>query len=152
MNLSDPRIKYMVNKFFNVRAWSDWDRSESIATYFLKILRRLFVPQQEKKSDVKSFEDAVKALQLTDEDLQSKAKSLKRLCVFMIGLGLCFYGYGMYQLIYGGVLGVVLSVILMLISFALAFRYHFWYFQIVHRKLGCKITEWFKESFMGDNQ
>ncbi len=152
MNFSDPRVSRIIKKFFNVRAWSDWDRSESIATYFLTILRRLFVPQQEKKADIKSFDDVVKGLQLTDDELRSRAKNLKQLCLFMIGIGACFYCYGMYQLLYGGALGVILSCVLMFISFAMAFRYHFWYFQIEHRKLGCKISEWFKESFMGDNQ
>ncbi|MDP3706358.1 MAG: type IVB secretion system protein IcmV [Legionellaceae bacterium] len=152
MNFSDSRLKRIIDKYFNVRAWSDWDRSQSIATYFLTILRRLFVPQQAKKKDIKSFEEVVKELQLTDEELQSRAKNLKQLCFFMIGIGGFFYCYAMYQLLYGGVLGVILSCVLMLISFALAFRYHFWYFQIGRRKLGCKISEWFKESFMGDNQ
>jgi intracellular multiplication protein IcmV len=152
MNFSSPRVGRVIKKFFNVRAWSDWDRSESIATYFLNIIRRLFLPQYGKKTDTKSFEDVVKGLQLTEEDLRLRATNLKRLCVFMVILGGGFYCYAMYQLLYGSILGVVLSCVLMFISFALAFRYHFWYFQIEHRKLGCKISEWFKGSFMGDNQ
>ena len=150
---SDSKPKSKFQKFrhavFNVRAWSDWDRSQSISMYFLSIIRKLFVLQTRVASDEdKTFSDVALSLNLTEDDLKSKAISLKRLCYIMIFTAICFYSYAMYQLIYGGILAVILSFVLMFVSLAVAFRYHFWYFQIAHRKLGCSLGEWFKNSFM----
>lgn len=139
-------------RVFNFRAWADWDRTQTISNYFMNTIRRLFLIQPAKASQIKSFEDVVAELKLTETDLIVKAKSLKRLCILMIVLACLFYSYGMYQLLYGSYLGVLLSLVLMCVTLALAFRYHFWYFQIRHRKLGCKISEWFKASFMDGGQ
>jgi len=157
MNSSDhsffsPKVRHLFNRLFNIRAWSDWDRAQSISNYFLGTLRRLFVPQPVKKANAKSFDDIVTELKLSDKAIKAKAMALKRLCIFMLCLAVSFYGYGMYQLLYGSILAVILSLVLMLISLSLAFRYHFWYFQIERRKLGCTLSEWFKETFMGENQ
>lgn len=149
---STSRVKNLFNKYFNYKAWADWDRSKSIYLYFVNIFKKLFIPQKVDKTKIKSFATVIAEMKLSENDLLLKAKSLKRLCFLMLFMAFLFYGYSMYQMLYGGILSVILSLVLMAVSLTLAFRYHFWYFQIKKRKLGCSIREWFKENFMGGRQ
>src|SRR3990167_2402078 len=146
------RAKQLFVRFFNYRAWIDWNRSKSIYNYFSKNLKKILITQKANKSQIKTFEEVVSEMKLTEDDLKVKEKSLRRLCYLMIIVGFLFYGYSMYHMLYGTALSVSVSFVLMLVCFTLAFRYHFWYFQIKSRKLGCSIKEWFKESFMGGDQ
>lgn len=146
-NSSTP-IKDYVISLFDIRGWADWDRLRGTSNYFLRVFRRLFTIRAVKPSQIKSFEQVIEEQGLTEETLQAQAKGLKRLYISMLLLAGCFYVYGMYELLYGGFLSVVLSLVLMFVSLALAFRYHFWYFQIQSRKLGCSLSEWFKATFI----
>ena len=89
---------------------------------------------------------------LTEDDLKIRMLNFRRMYLAMIGGAFAFYAYAMYQMLYGGVLSVILSLVLSFVSLALAFRYHFWHFQIKHRKLGCSFQEWFRTSFMGGDR
>ncbi len=146
-NSSNP-IKSYIASMFDIRGWADWDRLRGTSNYFLSVFRRLFIIRRVNPSEIKSFEEVLKEQGLTEETLQARAKGLKRLCIFMLIFTGCFYLYGMYELFYGGFLSVMLSLVLMFISLALSFRYHFWYYQIESRKLGCSLAEWFKATFM----
>jgi intracellular multiplication protein IcmV len=54
-----------------------------------------------------------------------------------------------YQLFYGSYQAAIVSFIILWIALVLAFRYHFWYFQIKNRKLGCTVYEWYR-GLLGD--
>ncbi|MDF1758540.1 MAG: type IVB secretion system protein IcmV [Legionellaceae bacterium] len=149
---SPSRAKALFQRFFDYKAWSDWDRSRSIAFYFINMVKKIFVPQKINKENIKSFATVVEEMKLTEEDLIIKQKSLKKLCVIMLVTSFIFYVYSMYQVLYGSFLGVILSVVLTFVCLTLAFRYHFWYFQISNKKLGCTLKEWFTESFMSGDR
>lgn len=147
-NYSGSRIGRLLTQIFNFRAWFDWDRLKSFTLYLLQGIKKLFVPQRPTESE--SFEAAQKRLNLTEQDLLKRQKGLLRVSIFMLLFAIFFFGYAIYHFIYLQLLGGILSLVVMTIALVLAFRYHFWYFQIKKRKLGCSIHEWFRQGLMGD--
>ncbi|HVT61954.1 MAG TPA: type IVB secretion system protein IcmV [Legionellaceae bacterium] len=136
------RTKRLLKWFFNPRAWSDWDRSKGIARFFLNMIERFFVIRKKTETNPETFENAMARFNLDEKALQAKALGLKRLSYSLLIVSLCLLLYVFYQLFYGSLRGVLISVVEVGIALVLAFRYHFWYFQIKQRKLGCTIQEW----------
>ncbi len=147
---SPSRLNRLFNRIFNYKAWGDFDRSKTIAMYFFNLIKKLLIPQKIKKEDVKSFDEVVASMNLTEESIAKNKKNLQLMYRVMLFAAFIFYAYAMYQFLYGGALGVVLSLALMFVCLALAFRYNFWYFQISKRKLGCSLKYWFVNTFMGE--
>lgn len=147
------RSARFVRRFFNVRAWSDWDRSKFITQFFLNVIERFFVHKRiDTKKKTESFDSAAAKYNLDTKALTERAVGLKRLSYILCVATLFFIGYSIYQLLYGSWKGVVISCVETLVAGVLAFRYHYWYFQIEHRTLGCGIKEWFRATFIGDNR
>ena len=147
--MADTRIAKTIKNIFNVRKWSDYDRVKSFTFYLWSGFRRLFVPQQPTVSN-ESFKAAVKEYQLTDKELIAKQNALYRLSILMLTLAILILAYASYQAIYGSFHAMILSIVVMIVALTLGFRYHFWYFQIKKRKLGCTFKEWFRQGLMGD--
>ncbi|WP_131793852.1 type IVB secretion system protein IcmV [Fluoribacter gormanii] len=142
------RIGNLLRRIINVRRWFDWDRMRAFTLYLVNGFKRLFVPQ--KKVEGESFNDAVKLLNLTDESLLIKQKSLFRLSIVMLLAALLIMGYAVFQLFYGSIKAFLVSLVVTLIALVLAFRYHFWYYQIKNRKLGCTFNEWYRKGLLGE--
>lgn len=144
------RIVKLVGSILNVRAWFDWERVRSFTLYLSNGFKRLFVPQQNK--EVESFDEAATKLNLSDAALMTKQKALFRLSIVMLIAAGLILSYAGYQLFYGSLPAVIVSLIVTLIALTLAFRYHFWYYQIKNRKLGCTFDEWFKQGLLGEKK
>ena len=147
---SGTRIGNIFKRIINIRKWSDWDRMKAFTLYLLNGFKRLFVTQKE--VEVESFDSAVNKLKLSDADLVIKQNALLRLSIVMLAAAFMIFIYSGYQLFYGSFKAVIVSLVVMLIALVLAFRYHFWYFQIKHRKLGCTITEWYRQGILGEKE
>lgn len=145
---SESRIGRVFRRIFNVRAWFDYDRMKGWTDYLLSGIKKMFVPQKQVATE--SFAEAVKRMQLTEDDLQIKENSLWRLSVVMLILSVFILIYAIYQLIAGTWIASVISLVVMMIGLALAFRYHFWYYQIKARKLGVSVQEWFHQGLLGE--
>ncbi len=135
-------------RIFNVRQWLDFDRMRSFTVYLANGFKKMFVPSSE-RGEGETFEAAKERLNLNEKDLQSRQSALFRLCLLMCGAALIIFAYAIYHLYYGSYKATIISLALMLVALALAFRYHFWYFQIKERKLGCTLKEWYKKGLMG---
>ena len=122
----------------------------SFTLYLSNGFKRLFVPQQNK--EVESFDEAATKLNLSDAALMTKQKALFRLSIVMLIAAGLILSYAGYQLFYGSFPAVIVSLIVTLIALTLAFRYHFWYYQIKNRKLGCTFDEWFKQGLLGEKK
>ncbi|WP_454782753.1 type IVB secretion system protein IcmV [Legionella sp. WA2022007384] len=142
------RIGNLLRRIINVRRWFDWDRMKAFTLYLVNGFKRLFVPQ--KKVEGESFNEAVKLLNLTDESILIKQKSLFRLSIIMLLAALLIMGYAVFQLFYGSIKAFLVSLVVTLIALVLAFRYHFWYYQIKNRKLGCTFNEWYRKGLLGE--
>ncbi|MCP0914583.1 MULTISPECIES: type IVB secretion system protein IcmV [Legionella] len=143
------RTASVIKRIFNIRRWADWERIKGFTQYLAAGFRKLFIPQRGRRSE--SFEAAKARLRLTESELLARQNGLFRLSVLMFAIAIFLFLYAVYQLIFFNVLAFLLSFIVMLIAAVLAFRYHFWYFQIKKRKLGCTLNEWFRQGIMGEN-
>ncbi|WP_298624139.1 type IVB secretion system protein IcmV [uncultured Legionella sp.] len=150
---SGTRIGRVFKGIFNIRAWSDWDRLKAFTLYLKNGFKRLFVPQKitDAKS-VESFDDVKSRLKLSDAELLIKQNALLRLSIFMLVFAAMVVVYVGYQFVYGSFRAGLLSLVVTLIALVLAFRYHFWYYQIKHRKLGCTIKEWYRHGLLGEKE
>ncbi len=147
-NNSGSRIGRVLSSIINLRSWFDWDRIKSFTLYLLSGFKKFFVPQKVKKGE--SFEAAKKRLKLNDSDIIARQIGLLRLSILMVVVAFLVFAYSIYLFATGGPRGGVVGLVVMLIALVLAFRYHFWYFQIKERKLGCTFQEWFKQGLKGD--
>lgn len=146
-NKSGSRIARVLSRIINVRSWIDWERMKSFTRYLIDGFKKFFIPQKTQKGE--SFETAKKRLNLTDSDIIARQTGLLRLSLLMVAVACMIFVYSIYLFASGGYLGGVVGLVVTLIAVVLAFRYHFWYFQIRERKLGCTIQEWFKQGLMG---
>lgn len=157
---SGSRIVRVFISIINIPYWFDWERTKSFSAFLGSIFRRLFMAEKELEEDSKdanpalteSFDSARKELNLSDNDLLIRQKALFRLCFLMSTLALGIFIYSGFHLFAGNFRAALISFIVMMISLALAFRYHFWYYQIKHRKLGCSFDEWFKKGLLGEKE
>lgn len=142
------RIKAVFNQVFNVKNWLDYERLKGFTLYLFNGVKGVFVPKPQVVEDKsKSFSEVVATLELTEEELTARKKGLYRLSMVMFIVGLSILCYGIYNLIMGFFLATMVSVVVASIGFVLAFRYHFWYYQIQQRKLGCTFKEWYRQFF-----
>lgn len=146
------RTKRIALFFFNPRVWFSWDRMKSMNEFLLIFIERFFVlhPRDRKKSE--SFEHAVAKFDLDAKSLQAKSLGLKRLSYVLACMAVFLFLYSLYQLYFGSLRGALIALVEVGIALVLAFRYHFWHFQIEHRKLGCSIKDWFKGTFTGEHK
>lgn len=146
--ISNTRIATILKNIFNIRWWIDYDRLKTYTAYLGNGFKKMFVPQQAEQNE--SFETAVKEYNLTEKELFSKQRALYRLSILMALVALFMLGYAGYHVFYGSIRATIISVVVMLIALVLAFRYHFWYFQIKQRQLGCSFRQWYKQGLLGE--
>lgn len=97
-----------------------------------------------KRSDRKdTFEDLAK-IGIDEAQVQQAKESFKRMVVVFLSLALVVIFYIIYAILRGYFLTAVISVGVLAVCLAQAFKYHFWYFQIVERRLGCTVSEWWQ--------
>lgn len=145
------RTAQVIKNVFNVRKWSDFDRMRSFTEYLGSGMKRMFVPRKMKIEDTKNtFNAMVAAMNLSEQDLIQRSKGLYRLSILMCAVAFGIFIYAVYHMVYGNLKAVIVSLVVMLIALVLAFRYHYWYFQIKERKLGCTLREWYKQGLLGE--
>lgn len=150
---SGSRTGRFIGRRLNVKAWVDLDRIAAGKRYvtdlysrFISVNKKEAAPSVDK---LESFDEAKVRLNLTDKDLLVRQKSLFRLAALMVVCSIGIFLYMIYNLIQAYYLAALLTLIVCMLSLVLAFRYHFWYFQIKQHKLGCTVSQWFKEGLMG---
>lgn len=127
--------------FVNPAGWLDYDAVKFTTTSIWETLKSLFFPPASGRQE--TFEQAVKRLGLTEEDIKNAENRYLLIAFFFVILGslafvMCFYYLIHHETIAGCLLAIAVSALL----FSQAFRYHFWYFQTKYRKLGCTFQEW----------
>ncbi|HAT1819682.1 TPA: type IV secretion protein IcmV [Legionella pneumophila] len=147
---SGSRIVRVFTRIINVRKWFDWDRMRSLTLYLVNGIKRLFIPQE--PTHVESFDEAAKKLKLSEADLVIKQKALLRLSIIMVIAAFVIFIYTGYQFLYGSWKATIISLVVVMIALVLAFRYHFWYYQIKQRKLGCTVKEWYRQGLLGEKE
>lgn len=127
--------------FFNPRGWIGYDNLKEQSKSIWGIVKPLFTSRKPVKEE--SFDQAMQRLRLTEQDIAVRKKNCWLLSRIFLGLGIVAFILGIYLVITAGTWhGLVLSLAVSALFMSQAFRYHFWHFQIKHRKLGCTFSEW----------
>lgn|SRR3990167_2507406 len=145
------RTRKLFHGIFRIREWTDYDRMKSSSSYIANGIRRFFILQKLNRdsTDKESFEGAMKHYNLDESRICKQQKALFKLSILMLGLAGCFFMYGVYCIFYASWRAVITDFAITILVLILAFRYHFWYFQIKERRLGCSIKQWFQQGLLG---
>ncbi len=145
-------LKQVLSKIFDFRMWIGTDGLKSFWYFIVSSFKKMFVPNATKSNEKKqeTFVEAQERLGLTEETLLVRQKTLFRTSVFLTICGVLLLIYTLFQLFNGSFLGFLLTFSVTGLAFAMAFRYHFWFFQIKERKLGCSVREWYRHGVRGE--
>ncbi|MFZ4076399.1 MAG: type IVB secretion system protein IcmV [Legionellaceae bacterium] len=140
------KISKTLSRIFKVRYWTDYDRNKNFFMAMLETAKRFLIPVT--SETVETFDEARVRLKLTDDMILMQKKSLFRLSLLMACFGCGLFIYAIYQLVCGAFLATLVSLMVMAFAFVLGFRYHFLYFQIEQKKLGCSLHTWFHQGLL----
>ena len=127
--------------FFNPSGWIGYDTVKQTNATIWSILRSIFFPPTPEHPE--TFAESVARQHLTEEDIQNAEQRYLLLAYIFLVLGSVAFVMCFYFLIYHETLaGCLLAISTAALFFSQAFKYHFWYFQIKFRKLGCTFKEW----------
>ena len=127
--------------FFNPLGWIGYDTLSASSQTVFGMLKATFSPPAAQHTE--TFESAMTRLKLTEADIQATAKKYLMFVIIFVGFGVFAFLASFYFLFYHATLaGWMLAMASAALFFVQAFRYHFWFFQIKHRKLGCTFEEW----------
>ena len=143
------RLKRIAASVINVRAWSSYDNHKDMTKGFKELSRKVFLPEK-KPGYSEEFEVAMQRLNLSEADIAQKKHRFLYLSIGLLLLAFIVFAYAIYHLINQNWLALPVSLVLTGLPLVLAFRYHFWYFQLKQRKLGCTLGEWFRQGLLGE--
>jgi len=107
-----------------------------------ELAEAVFEQRQARRKE--SFEAALVRLNLSEEDIQNRAKEFKRLVRVFIFIIIGLLAYLVYAIIQKSWIASLGTMGILLVALAQLFRYHFWLFQITQKRLGCTYTEWYR--------
>jgi intracellular multiplication protein IcmV len=136
-------VKLNRKTFVNPRGWLGYDLLKTQTLMLWDILKNAFTPAKPTRSE--TFEQAMQRLKLTEADVQESKESYFSYAIGFVILACVSLAASFYYLIqHGTFAGFLLGIATTGLFLAQAFRFHFWYFQIKHKKLGCTFDEWRK--------
>ncbi len=134
-------LKVSRKTFFNPREWLSYDSlKEQTQTikFFVKNAATIQKPER-----TETFDEALERLAVNEAELRATANKYLAYAFLFFGLAILDFIYGLYLLFHhGAFLGLILTLAVCALLLAQAFRYHFWFFQIKNRRLGCTFDEW----------
>lgn len=143
-------LKISRKTFLNPTGWIGYNSLKVHSRNLYDVLRSLFSPAPAPSPiETETFEAAIKRMGLTEQTLQETAQTYYWYAIFFATLGVLLVLFAFYLLFqYVTFSGWLLALASSALFFSQAFRFHFWYFQIQRRKLGCTFAEW-REAFFG---
>ncbi len=135
------KAKKFGKRFLNPSAWMGRERLGDTARDIKDHAQRMFTVD-DKASMAETFSGVVSRLKLSEKDIKSRTRNLGALAIFFGFVSLLLAGYFFYNIWHGNVLASLMSFGLCTALLGFTFKYHFWYFQMKERKLGCTTQEW----------
>lgn len=136
-------FKVSFRTFFNPKAWIGTTNIRATTGIIWGITKSLFIPPKPERTE--TFDQAMERLDLNKEDVLKKQNTfLSYSTLFVILAGFSFATSFFLAMQYHSFYGWLFSILMTMLFLSQAFRYHFWYFQIKHRKLGCTFQEWWQ--------
>ncbi len=129
---------------FNVRRWVAYDEIKDNTRGLFEIGRSMFTPEQANFNE--TFEEAMQRLNITEDQLMQRRKEFMRLAFIFTFIAVAIFTYSVYIAYYHkNIMGFIMGFCITLYTLTHVFRYHFWIYQIKHRKLQCTLKEWFND-------
>lgn len=135
---------------FKPKEWSSYEMMREITEYLIEGFMRLFVLRKESQSE--QLDQVMHRYSLSEKDILARKRVFFRMALLMLLVSVAVFSYTMYHLLYAHYRAVMLSSVVFLLSLTVAFRYHFWYFQLKKRKLGCSFKEWLRSGLLGADE
>jgi len=132
---------------FNFPAWLGIKQHREFGKRFVGLIKGFSVIPEERLEE--SFTEAENRLNLTDKDIVAKKKEFLFLAIVFFITGLGFLSYLVYLIYNSHFLAIPIAAAAFMVCFSLSFRYHFWWFQVNERRLGCTYKEWFLKCILG---
>jgi intracellular multiplication protein IcmV len=134
-------LKVSRKTFFNPSAWLGYGQLKESTSAIWGVIKTLFVPAKPQRTE--TFEEAMVRFNVTEDELKEKQNVFLTYAYGFVLFAVCSFVIGFFLLIHHKtVLGWLLALAVTTLFLSQAFRYHFWYFQIKNRKLGCTFKEW----------
>lgn len=140
MKIITKPIRFIGRHFLNVRRWMAYDYLKNNAKTIYKQGSQVFAGSKAQKPE--SFNQAVDRLHLNDKDLQVRFDNCRKTFYLFATIASALALYTLYMLIRHSFAGALLGAAVTTLIGLHAFKYHFWMFQIKHKKLGCTFNEW----------
>ena len=130
--LSGP--KKVAGILFNVKVneWVGYDNIKSTSKFIASSAKDVFTPEHAEHTE--TFDEAVKRLDISDEDIKERIMQLTKIFISFMALAFAVFGYSIYLAFSGNILGFCISFALTIFTCTQAFKYHFWIFQMKKRK------------------
>ncbi len=136
-------FKISFKTFINPLAWIGAKELKTTNKIIRDTLKESFaIPKPER---IEEFDQAMERQNMSEADLIKMDRQYLINTAIFLGLGIFSFFAGFYYLIhYKTLSGMLLCFATAMLFLSQAFRFHFWHFQIKHRKLGCTFKEWWQ--------
>lgn len=137
-------IKVSRKTFFAPGSWLGFDFLKTQSVYLWQFFKRLIggVILPPKPEQIETFEQAMQRLNVAEERLEETSQLYLLFAGFFCLLAVMVLIISVLFLLEAHLAACLISLAIVVFLLAQAFRYHFWRFQIKHRKLGCTFEEW----------
>ncbi len=126
---------------FKVKDWFGFDFIAKETTLIKDGFKNVFTKEQAERTE--TFDEAMQRLELTEQDLENRTTEFTRLFIIFILMSVAIFCYSIFISIkFSNIGGFFMGLAITVYCLTHAFRYHFWLFQIKHRKLGCTFKQW----------
>ncbi|MBS0359587.1 MAG: type IVB secretion system protein IcmV [Proteobacteria bacterium] len=139
------RFRRFIKSNFNAAKWMNLNRIKATNQSLKDLILSFFVVK--KGGQEEDFNVATQRLGLNDAELRLRQKQFLFFSGLMLLVALLMFSYAIYLFSTKAFLGGSVGFSATLVALAMAFRYHFWFFQIKKRKLGCTFSEWLRQGF-----
>lgn len=140
---------FKVNRktFFDPSGWFGFDVVKENTKLSWAVVKEVFTAKTPTAEATENFAEAQKRLRVSEQDLIRLNKYFFTIAwVFLIAAILAFV-FAVVIVLDGYFFGFVFALSATVLFLGQAFKYHFRYFQIKKRKLGCTLAEWRQELF-----
>lgn len=130
----------LLRNVFNPRGWSGYDNVKQSGQQVADMFKDITTTRGPTRKE--SFAQAMKRLQLSDEDIAKKMMWLYRSSWIYFIFATLVVIYAFIALFTVNVVTFAVSGVIAVLGYTLAFRDSFFYFQMKRRKLGLTFKEW----------
>jgi intracellular multiplication protein IcmV len=136
--------------FVNVHEWFAVGTLLRSSKALVNAARETMTP--EKVETTESFDDAIHRLGIDPATLQLKERLFFRMSIAMLCMAILVLCYVLYLFFSGVFFPGLFAFLIAMIILIYAYRFHFWYFQLKNRQLGCTFRDWLNAKVVSEGK